>query len=264
MEEEQKLKKFIDYNNSILNYDEKISSLNKSLEPTEGSGYLVDYDEFYKLKKLLNYNHYKTHRKFSNQAKINSLFNSNNFDKIQRLKAIETRSTYYIKNIIININCVLITEELFNLISITKEKPITFIVQKNDLTLILKNGQQLELKHKNLVLDNFSFDKNDQDYDEIKNIYDSMKKYFNCENQIISQLNQNKKKSCYGFLIRNSWLNEWKKYTNYDYFKGKYLHKNESYNKELEKSVFTFKKLLSNLIFEIVYYSVILLLNYHK
>ena len=33
-------------------------------------------------------------------------------------------------------------------------------------------------------------------------------------------------------------LNEWKKYTNYDYFKGKYLHKNESYNKELEKSVF--------------------------
>lgn len=238
MEEAQKFDKFIEYNNSIYDYDRKISSFDKSPDPIEGKGYLVDYDKFYKLKQLLNYNHYKTYIKRRNEENINKLFNSINFDKIEKLNAIEARSPYYIKHIIININCVLITEELFNLISYTKEKPITFIVQKKDLTLKLKNKQNLELKHKNLVLDYSSFDKNEEDYDEIKNIYDSMKIYFALENQIIEKLNQNKKKYGSGFLVRNSWLNEWKKYTNYKYLKEKYFYDYEKYNKEIEKSIF--------------------------
>ena len=172
---------------------------------------------------MLNYNHYKTYIKRGKEEKINTLFNSNNFDKIEKLKAIEAKSPHYIKNIIININCVLITEELFNLISNTKEKPITFIVQKKDLTLKLKNMRQIELKHRNFVLDNFSFDKNEKDYDEIKNISDSMWIYFAFESQIVSQLNQKKKNYGSGFLVRSSWLGEWKKYTNYEYLKEKYF-----------------------------------------
>lgn len=238
MEEDQKLQRFIEYNNSIFDYDKKISSFDKSPDPIEGKGYLVDYDNFHKLKQLLNYDRFKTYKIRGKDEKINTLFNSNNFDKIEKLKAIESRSPYYIKNIIININCVLITEELFNLVFFTKEKPITFSVQKKNLTLKLKNMQLLELKHNNLVLDYSSFDKNEEDYDEIKNIYDSIRNYFTLENKIIEQLNQNKIKYGYGLLVRNFWLNEWKKYTNYEYLKEKYFYQYEKYNKEIEKLIF--------------------------
>ena len=238
MEEDPKFQRFIEYNNSIYDYDKKISSFDKSPDSIEGKGYLVDYDNFHKLKQLLNYDHFKTYKKRGKEEKINTLFNSNNFDKIEKLKAIEARSPYYIKNIIININCVLITEELFNLVFFTKEKPITFSVQKKNLTLKLKKMQLLELKHNNLVLDYSSFDKNEEDYDEIKNIYDSIRNYFTLENKIIEQLNQNKIKYGYGLLVRNSWLNEWKKYTNYEYLKEKYFYQYEKYNKEIEKLIF--------------------------
>ena len=238
MEEDQKFDKFIEYNNSISDYDEKISFIYLTTDSIEGKGYLVDYDKFYKLKQLLNYNHYKAYIKRGKEEKINTLFNSNNFDNIEKLKAIEAKSPHYIKNIIINMDCSLITEELFNLISNTKEKPITFIVQKKDLTLKLKNMRQIELKHRNFVLDNFSFDKNEKDYDEIKNISDSMWIYFAFESQIISQLNQKKKNYGSGFLVRSSWLGEWKKYTNYEYLKEKYFNQYEKYNKEIEKSIF--------------------------
>ena len=234
MDKDSKYQEFLKYNNSLFEYDKKIVEFTKSEEDIEDKGYLVDYDDFYTLKTTLNYLHYNSSLKRRNKEvkedKIYSLFEKSDFYKIKKLEKLETlqiKSVDYIKNKLINQKYTLITKELSDIISNTKEKPISFIVQKNKLILNIKPNVKLELTHQNLNLDERSFDNKESDYEEIKNIFNTMLKYFNFENKVINQLNEKYKSIGKGYLVKNVWLDEWKKYCNYDYFKDQYFSKKE-------------------------------------
>ena len=213
-------------------------NMNKSTSPIERKGYLIYNEDFHILKKLLNYRHYNTYVKHRKNFDIKSLFNENDIKKIEKLEPIKITSLDYIKNKIKynDKDFIIITENLIDLINNEHEKPIKFTAQKEKVILVINYKDKLELNHNNLIL---SLPVKASEDDEIKNIYDSMLKYFLFEKNFIKQLKENKKKSYSGFLVGKNWLDKWKKYTNYDEIKEKYLV-NNYYNmtKDIKKSLF--------------------------
>jgi hypothetical protein len=182
------------------------------------------------LKTNLNYKACKDLIIGRKDKRITLKFDEKIFSQIKQLKPIKIKSKEYLKNIILNIKCVLITEELFDLIS-NDEKPISFKAKKNNLILKSKSGEEIELKHTNLVLDCSSLDKKESGENEIKIILDSMWYYFKFVNDLSNKLNdtnQNQKNET-GYLVEKSWIDEWKNYSNYEYFKVNYLNKNETF-----------------------------------
>ena len=50
--------------------------------------------------------------------------------------------------------------------------------------------------------------------------------YFDIDKKISEKL-KSSDKVFYGFLLDNNWINEWKKYSYYDYIEQKYLENND-------------------------------------
>ena len=227
----------IKYNDSIFEYDNEVSKINKSYSLIEGKGYLINKEDFNELKGLLNFTRYKTHVMKDKNFNKNSFFKNDDIKQIKKLETIKIKSVDYIKNKVIynNKEIILITEKLKDLISNKYEKLIKFEAKKEMIILFI-NNEQLELKHNNLIL---SFQRKVSENDEIKEINDSMWKYFTFENKIIEQLSQNELKSGSGLLVRKNWLDKWKKYTNYEYFKENYLVLNcDGIPMDIKKSLF--------------------------
>jgi len=114
MKENKNYEEFLKYNNSIIEYEQIIDSFNNSKEEMEDEGYLVDHEDFCELKILLNYKQYKELKQQNKTHRFRSLFNEKNFNKIKKLKPIESKSADYVKNIILKINCVLVTPEIYD------------------------------------------------------------------------------------------------------------------------------------------------------
>ena len=228
--EEKDKEKFKEYNISIFEYEKKIDSYIQSKKAIEDKGYLVDYEDFNELKQNLDYNSNKFYIKNNLENRISMKFIRTKFDKIKKLEPIKVKSIDYIKNIIINMKCILITEDLSCLIS-NKEKPLSFKVNNDNLVFKIKIGEELNLKHKNFILDDQSFDKKESSDNEIRILFDSMWNYFKFENDIINKLNgidPINQKNEYNYLVKKSWLDEWKNYSNYENYKKKYFNENKN------------------------------------
>ena len=214
----------IKYNHSIYEYEKETSEFEKSDSPIKSKGYIIYNEDFHILKKLLNYNGYKMHviHGKNNNKKFN--FKEDDIEQIKKLEVIKIKSVEYIKNKIKHNNkdFILITEKLKDLISNKYEKSIEFTAEKGKVILFINQNKPLELQHKNLIL---SLQINETEDDEIQNIYDSIWKFFIFENKITEQLKENNPKSDFGLLVKKIWLDKWKNYTNYDYFKKNYLAK---------------------------------------
>ena len=130
------------YRNAIFEYEKRVESLSKSKTTKEEIGYLVYYDDYIELKSILNCD-----KKCYNQ-KANIKVNT-----INKLEPIDIKSANYLKDIIINIKCVLVTEELFELLSNKNKKDISFLVDNQNLTLILSDKEKMKLIHKKFCLD---------------------------------------------------------------------------------------------------------------
>ena len=226
----------IKYNNSILEYDKEVSEFNKSSLPIESKGYLIYNSDFYKLKELLNYNSYKMRDKHRKNKTKKFDFKEEDIKKIKKLEVIKIISEEFIKDKILYNDCVLITEKLQDLISNKYGNCIKFTAQKGKIILFIKHNKQLEFKHNNLIL---SLQRKDSKEDEIKNIYDSMLKYFIFENKIIEQLNENYPIYGSALLVGKNWLDKWKKYSNYEQIKENYLIQNwENISINIRKDLF--------------------------
>ena len=214
--------KFLSYNKAIYEYEENVNSFSKSRNIITEKGYLVYLDDYNAIKELLNYNNYKKFLNVNNKYIKNSCFNINKFNQIKLLEPIKIKSADYIKNIILTVGCILITKELLELISNKNEKPISFNADKNKITLSIKNNEKLEFNHTNFILNLETLDKNSPNYKEINDIYESIIKYFTFENEIANNLIEDRDK--YGLLLKKTWIDEWKKYSNYDNIKSKYFN----------------------------------------
>ena len=236
----EEFQEFLKYNKAMFEYEKRADTLSNSNTITEERGYLVYYDDFMELKKMLNYDLNKFYLK---RNKESSIYSSFKFEQIKKLEPIEIKSVAYIKDIIINIKCVLVTKELFDLIINKSKNAISFLVDKEYLTLNLKYQEKLELKHNKLILDNIDFDLNEP-VSEINIIYNSMLKYFIYDNNMINELNKSIKKSGHGNLVTKKWIDEWKKYTNYEFIKNKYFFENSNIEKNknfIYKEIINFK-----------------------
>ena len=229
-----KIEEFKDYIHSIFNYEKKLDQLIKPTKEIEGKGYLVFTDDFVDFKNKLNYKNCKKYYSLKEDNELESLFDLNNFNQVKRIEPIEIKSVNFIKNIIININCVLITEELFKIIDSNKIGTIEFKAQNKNLTLFLNNNEQLKLTHNKFILDTSSFEKNDPCKEEIKNIFDSIENYYKFENNFIKDIKEKMSKTAYGFLVSKSWFDEWKNYSNYENLKNYFSDNFISYEKKKE------------------------------
>jgi len=213
-EKNKEFEEFIKLITSLNNYEKRIESINNSFNSDNDIGYLVDKDEFIEIKNSINY---KTNKNYLNPYKEDQLFSEfkiSKFENVKKLDAIEINSADYIKNIILNLNCVLITKELFGLVNINTKKQISFIAKKGNLTLILKNNEKLDLSPNNFILDNSSFNKiipKNSVKNEINLICEQMLKFYEFENKSFQKDNS-------GYLLKKEWFDEWKNYSNYEYF----------------------------------------------
>ena len=72
----------------------------------------------------------------------------------------------------------------------------------------------------------------------IDRIYNDIKKYFNTERDIINKLNIQKQNCQYqGFLVDKNWVDNWKRYSHYDYIKNNYLDKKNKDDKLIKKYI---------------------------
>ena len=231
--------KCLSYCKAIYEYEENVNSFCKSLNEIKEEGYLVYLDDYSDIKELLNYNNSKKFLNGNNKNKKNFYFNINKFNQIKLLEPIKIKSIDHLDNIIINIGCILITKELFELLSNNKEKPISFIANKNKITLLLKNKEKLDLNHSNFIMELDKSSHNDNN--EIKDIYNSMGAYLLFENSIINNSIEDRAK--YGLLLKKTWIDEWKNYSNYENIQSKYFIELTNYNKKKpSKIIITLKK----------------------
>jgi len=123
------------------------------------------------------------------------------------------------------------------------EDSIMYKVNSNDITFSLDNIE-LSFKHNNNIIDKNAFknssryNKNyksiyESNYDKLKVISNSVIKYYNFENKILDDLKkQSNNSTSYEFLISKEWIDNWKKFSNYENIKTKYLQNNKFNNQD--------------------------------
>ena len=161
---------------------------------------------------------------------------------IKPIVPIDIKSIEYIKNKIININCVLITEELFDLISPSNKNYrniISYEGQNNKLILIFQNKGNLVLTHKNFFLNILSFSKEESDIDDINSIFEKTRNYFSFENNFIVNLEGERKITALYNLMQKDLLDGFKQFSNYECLKNNYYNENKKFVPgKIKKSIY--------------------------
>jgi len=215
-----------------MNYRHAISDFEKYLEEIysnndsygmEYKGYLINLKDYEKIKESIDYNKVDI-----NDSEINFSINQ-----------IEFKTPQYLINMILNENkYIFIKAELWKLICDKNKKydsPIIYKVNRYDIIFNLDNKEFSFNHNKNIIdkdtLNNYNEYKSY--YEKITNIFDSIIKYYNFENKILNDLKKIKKSNnvTYQYLLSKIWIDKWKKCSNYEYIKDKYLQK-DLYNKE--------------------------------
>ena len=215
-----------------MNYKNAISDFEKYLEDIysidnsygkEHKGYLINLKDYEKLKEI------------SDNNKDNINVSEKNF----RINQIEFKTPQYLINMILNGNkYICINTALWELIcdkNKKNESPISYSVNKNNVTFSLDNKYLSFSRNKNIIdeiaLNNSNTYKSN--YEKIARIIDSAIKYYNFENKILNDLKKKKdsNSSTYDYLVSKDWLDKWKHFSNYENIRTKYLQNNLN-NKE--------------------------------
>ena len=240
-ENSNKLTEYIKYIEALSNFDKHLEYISKIDNPFNTyNEYLVNYKDFEELKKNINYDKYKS---FGTREKkdYENIFNSNKAMKLMKIKQIEFKTNRYLINMLLNGNqFIFITKELFEVIGNDKERyeyPIEYKIDNNTLIISFKEEKKLIFSYqKNNIINIYNYKKDDSNYDssfkEINKINKDINEYYKFEKEFRESLN-NKKTSFSldyhkkeGYLINKEWIDTWKRYTNYDEIKNKYLKKN--------------------------------------
>ena len=230
----------------LLRYQKAIYKFEKNLEEIysdnninnnkEYEGHLInlkDYEGF--IKKI----DYEKNKNSINNSVIDE--NISDSEKIYTIKQIEFITSQYLLNMIYNDNkYIIINNGLWEILCNKGEEnklSIKFEIKPNYITLKLIDGKKLVFSNyslsKNIIIERYHFSStysdihNTSNYDEIKNIYNIIEKYYNFEKKFLKDLKNSKYLyQDYGYFVDKNWIDEWKLYSNYEEIKINYLDKN--------------------------------------
>ena len=233
------LKKYRNAFNDFEKYLEKIYS-EKNLNGNEYEGYLINLKDYERIKESIE---------------------NNRIDKNFKINQIDFKTSHYLINMILNGNkYIFINSKLWKLLS-EKDKiddsPINYQVNINDITFYL-NNKYLSFSHNQNIIEESKYKDNYyNNYKQIAEIFNSTTYYYNFENKILNDLKN--KQDCRDatiiFLVNKNWIDKWKKISNYEKIKTKYL-KNNLNNKNdimndliyyLEKNKFDYNELFNSI-----------------
>ena len=205
-------------------------------------GHLINKSKYEELKKKVDYNNYK------GVAPKSVIIEDN--DKIMKIKDIDIKSYSYLNNMIINGNeYILIDESFWTIVKDKKDSLGTTFEYKIDSSMLIiyfEHGKELKFKINinNALNSNTLLTKNENDFKDIKKIYNSIKEYYEFENKVKSELkNPNpENKSSKGFLVENELLDSWIKTIKYETIKNDYISSNKSEKKTIDKIIYYIEK----------------------
>ena len=220
------LEEFKKYNIAIYNNEIDMTEKSKNAKNSADSGYLIRLDDLEEIKEYIKYKECKKLIESNDENSDNwsKIFRDIDNSKIKKISQVTPLISEYIKNSLLNNNkFILISPELFEIISDKKDIPISFQINRNQITLNL--DEELNLQNKNFIFDKNSIRGYNNNLSEILDIYKSVSKYYFFEKNFENELKDSESKSKTGYLISNSWFQKWKKYSNYEdlknYFKDK-------------------------------------------
>ena len=245
----------IDYNDAFNEFEIEINKIH-NYNPSQDvyyEGYLVNYKRYQNFKILVN-NLYNQQNKFNSTFNVNPT-GSTNYNDILERNRLTTESLSLVESQIVNGNSfIIINKKLYKLIC-KKTEPennkieykiiagnpgfIQFNLNnnkkiirfKNNKTNIIDKSTVLAKKNNDGVNNNRNniFSKiNSMNKDNWLIIYGDVINYFNFENYISNNLNNEKSEPIQfrGFLVDNDWVDNWKKNSFYEEIKENIILKN--------------------------------------
>lgn len=221
----------------LLKFDKSFSQNYKnelsSNEITKSRGYLLNIKTINDMKEKYFYNIFKNYLSDSSNFELYfyqkfkaGIPHCNYDDKIfitskELVKSLEENNEY----VLVNFNIWKMTKNsTFN----KKEGLISYENNSDYLILFLNSIETVYFSPNSSIISKNSFFKSENiKQSEINKIYKSIPVYFMFEAEIINDLRQLKtedKKE--GYLISKQWLNDWKKYSDYENIKKNFLSKN--------------------------------------
>ncbi len=231
--------KFIKYYYAIINFENALKNIySESNYNKDNKGYLINLKNYEEIKQNLNYQYYNKGKKKEELIK----YMDEKFYKIKKLKQIEFKTNQYLINMILNGNkYIIINENLWNELGDKKEGDNSHIIYKIEsdyITFNFENEKKLYFRHnKNNQIDKYTYNYATQNFDYKPNfnvmekILNDIKRYYEFETEFIKNLKRKKSLSLdyysknNGYLISKIWLDNWKKYSNYEKMKKKLIKK---------------------------------------
>ena len=176
---------------------------------------------------------------------------SNDTKNIIRIVQVPFKTSTYLLNMLDNDHkYIIINKDLWKTVcqkGKENETPIIYEITFMNLILYLDD---IKLKFSNLnnnIIEKnnyFSIDNlnKSSDFNEIKKIFKSIKEYNNFENNFSNCLKNSTKHIYSGYFVDKDWLDEWKKYTNYENIKNYYLEKKINEKIIIDKIIFDKEK----------------------
>ena len=207
---------YMSYNQALYHYEEVIEGNINNLK-----GYLIKLEDFKRIKELISYDDYKYDL---GRSEMKLTFSE---EKISQIKKIEKVNITSLKGLIVMINkgneYQLITEDLYKVLSDDSQNDTPFLFSKKDYKIVI--NEKIYFDKMEISKYSLSYDSNNiyQPFiNEIKKLCKSIIKYYEFEIDFI-----NRHKQEYGYFISKKWIDEWKKLSNYEEIKKKYLNGNK-------------------------------------
>ena len=262
---------FIKYNYLIFSFEKFIEGVYQNKEEdlikNIHKGYIVNLKEYDELKENINYNKVKSFYSSQNidKEKILQHCDINKFKKLKNFNfhQIEFNTPRYLIYRLDNKeNFIIINEQIWNCFGENDEKnkySIEYKVEENNqISINFENESNIIVKSDNNIINEYSlkYSKKVEEYkdyiEEYKNIIKDINSYYSIEKEFLDNITKKEKSNApkSGYLISFSWINKWKKITNYEKIKFLMTLNNNNINNisdaviyHLEKNKFKYNDL---------------------
>ena len=229
------------YAKDIKNFENFLNNLQN-----KNKGYIINIKDLNKIKKEIDYDNIKENISIESQNELEF----KNSEKIFKINDIEFRTSNYLINMIYNGNeYIMITEELWKSLCNEEEEekknPISYKIKSNKLYFHFEDGQELifnQIGIKKNCIDKSTFEfSSESNITCLKEIYNDIIKYYDFEQKFLSNLKKNDNRNVkMDYLINKKWFDKWKKYSNYEEIKNKFITKNKNNKLEIMNEIIFF------------------------